>query len=257
MGKQGAENRIQVLERTAQILELFTPERTSLRFSDIVAETSLNKSTVFNIVDTLRQLGLLEQDEDTRKYHLGSQFLRYGEVAKRSVEIVKIAQPFMLQLRDTVNETVQLAKLDGSSTVYLHKAESLQSVQTYSMTGAANPAYATGLGKAMLAYRDEDYICTHFPDKLSQFTKNTLPDRETLKAVLTQIRQEGIAFDREEYSLGLTCIACPVFDHKGNAAFAISVSAPSYRISPEKERQICCQLKETANSISRQLGYKD
>lgn len=256
MGKQGSENRIQVLERMVQILELFTAERTSLRFSDIVSETSLNKSTVFNIVDTMHQLGFLEQDSDTKRYYLGRRFLQYGEIAARSIEIVKIARPFMVQLRDRINETVQLAKLDGNSTIYLHKVESLQSVQTYSVTGAANPAYATGLGKAMLAYKDDSYICAHFPEQLKKFTENTLSDRESLKQALSRIRQEGLAFDREEYSLGLICIACPVFDHKGEAAFAMSISAPRFRISQEKELYVCGQLKEAAGSISRQLGYK-
>lgn len=255
MGKDNATARIQVLDRTARILELFTPERPEVRFSDMVAESGLNKSTVFNIADTLRQLGFLEQDEDSRKYRLGHQFLRYGEIAHNSVEIVKIAEPFMSRLRDCVNETVQLAKLQGNETIYLHKAECLQSVKTFSMVGAANPAYATGLGKAMLAYREPEYLQAHFPAKLPRLTEHTLPDLEALKAELAAVRTEGIAFDQEEYCTGLQCFACPVFDRKGNAVYAISVSAPTYRISEEKATQICAQLKDTARQISRQLGY--
>ena len=152
--KQDNTSRIQVLERATKILDLFSTEHMEWRFRDIVSESGLNKSTVFNIVNTLRELNLLEQDEETKKYRLGRQLLRYGEVAKKSVQIVKIAQPYMIQIRDVLNETVQLARLDGSNTIYLEKAESIQSVQTYSMMGAAIPAYATGLGKAMLAYQD-------------------------------------------------------------------------------------------------------
>lgn len=255
MGKEACGNRIQVLERTAQILELFTPERAALRFSDIVTLSGLNKSTAFNIVDTLRQLGFLEQDAESRKYYLGRQFLRYGEIAKRSVEIVKLAEPLMIQLRNEVKETVQLAKLSGSNTVYLHKAESLQSVQTFSMTGSTNPAYATGLGKAMLAYREDGYIDTHIPALLPRLTEHTITDRAALKQALLEIRQNGIAYDREEYCLGLVCIACPIFDHRGAAAYALSVSAPTYRMTEEKERLICAGLKAAAMNISRQLGY--
>ena len=254
MGKAADGSRIQVLDRVAALLSLFTPERPELRFSDMVAESGLNKSTVFNIADSLRQLGFLEQDEHTRKYRLGHQFLRYGEIAGRSVEIARIAQPYMVQIRDAVNETVQLAKLQGDRTIYLHKVECLQSVQTFSMTGADNPAHATGLGKAMLAYRDNQYIDTHFPEELPRLTNYTLCSRNALKEALVRIRQEGIAYDREEYSLGLTCIACPIFDQKGTAAYAISVSSPTYRLNPEKTKLICAQLKEKAEEISRQLG---
>lgn len=255
MGKDMAAGRIQVLDRTAQLLNLFTPERPEIRFSDMVTESGLNKSTVFNIADTLRQLGFLEQDPDSRKYRLGRQFLRYGEIAQHSLEIVKVAEPFMTQLRDQLNETVQLAKLQGSNTIYLHKVTSTQSVQTFSMTGAANPAYATGLGKAMLAYRDAEYLRTHFPAVLPGFTPHTLPDLESLNQELSEIRQAGIAFDREEYSLGLACIACPIFDRKGNAAYAISISAPTYRLDGDKITNISRHLKNAAQQISHQLGY--
>lgn len=255
MGKDGVEGRIQVLDRTARILELFTPERPEVRFSDMVAESGLNKSTVFNIADTLRQLGFLEQDEDSRKYRLGRQFLRYGEIAHIGVEIIKIADPLMVQLRDSVNETVQLAKLQDSNTIYLHKVECLQSVKTFSMIGAANPAYATGLGKAMLAYREEGYLETHFPAHLPRLTEHTLPDLDALSKELATVRAEGIALDREEYCLGLQCFACPIFDRKGHAVYAISVSAPTYRIDDEKTAQICALLKNTSRQISQQLGY--
>lgn len=255
MGKDSSVGRIQVLERTAQILDLFTPERPEIRFSDMVAESGLNKSTVFNIADSLRQLGFLEQDPDSRKYRLGRQFLRYGEIAQRSLEIVKIAEPYMIQLRDRVNETVQLAKLQGDSTIYLHKTESTQSVQTFSMTGATNPAYATGLGKAMLAYRGEAYLSAHFPAALPSFTPHTLPSLPALQAELAEIRKAGIAYDREEYSLGLTCVACPIFDRKGHAVFALSVSAPTYRMDTQKVAAIGQHLKSITQQISHQLGY--
>lgn len=257
MGNNSASGRIQVLDRAACILALFTPERPELRFSDLVAESGLNKSTVFNIADTLHQLGFLEQDENSRKYRLGYLFLRYGEIAKRSAEIVKIAEPFMAQIRDEINETVQLAKLQGSDIVYLHKAESTQSVQTFSMTGSANPAYATGLGKAMLAYRGDDYIRAHFPEVLPRLTENTLPDRDALLSALRAVRTDGIAWDREEYSLGLLCAACPIFDHRGVAAYAISVSAPTYRTDKEKIAAICRLLKEKSRLISQQLGFQE
>jgi DNA-binding IclR family transcriptional regulator len=221
----------------------------------MVAESGLNKSTVFNIADTLRQLGFLEQDEDSRKYRLGHQFLRYGEIAHNSVEIVKVAEPFMIRLRDCVNETVQLAKLQKNETIYLHKVECVQSVKTFSIIGAANPAYATGLGKAMLAYQDAEYLQTHFPAVLPGFTPHTLPDLDSLNKELARIRQAGVAFDREEYSLGLACIACPIFDKKGNAVYAISISAPTYRLDGDKITNISQHLKNAAQQISHQLGY--
>ena len=95
----------------------------------------------------------------------------------------------------------------------------------------------------------------HFPEKLPSFTQHTLADLPALKAELGNIREAGIAYDREEYSLGLACVACPIFDRKGQAAFAVSVSAPTYRMTAEHIQHIGNQLRETARQISRQLGY--
>lgn len=254
--KQDNTSRIQVLERATKILDLFSTEHMEWRFRDIVTESGLNKSTVFNIVNTLRELNLLEQDEETKKYRLGRQLLRYGEVAKKSVQIVKIAQPYMIQIRDVLNETVQLARLDGSNTIYLEKAESIQSVQTYSMMGAAIPAYATGLGKAMLAYQEESYLDAYFDEPFQKFTVNTLKNKEELKNHLETVRKEGIASDQEEFSIGLVCYACPIFDHKGRAVYAMSVSTPIYRMTAEKENIIQKELKEKSRIISRHLGYQ-
>ena len=253
--KQDNTSRIQVLERATEILDLFSLEHAEWRFSDIVAASGLNKSTVFNIVNTLRELDFLEQDEETKKYRLGRRMVCYGEVAKKSVQIVKIAQPYMVQMRDTVNETVQLAKLDKSYTIYLSKAESLQPVQTHSMMGAAIPAYATGLGKVMLAYKDEAYIDTYFSNSFEIFTEHTLRGKEELKEELTHIRQAGMACDQEEYCKELICYACPIFDHQGRAVYAVSISTPTYRMTKEKEIMIQKELKEKSLAISKHLGY--
>lgn len=230
-------------------------KRPELRFKEIVEATGLNKSTAFNLISTMEYWGFLEQDETTKAYRLGTHLMRLGEIARKSVAIIDLARPYMEKLRDEVNETVQLARLQGAFTVYLEKVESDQPIKTYSQRGDMLPAYATGLGKAMLAYKGEDYVLQHFSGSLKRFTGSTIGSGEQLLEALREIRREGISKDDGEYIDDLVCYAAPIFDYRGRVEYAISVSVPSYRLSGEKEEAIQRGIRQKAGLISRELGY--
>lgn len=248
--------RIQAIERAVSILNLFSYNKTSIKFTDIVKDTNLNKSTAFNIIDTLKYLGFLSQDEETKQYMLGVKLIELGEIAKESINIVKIARIYMTEIKDSINETVQLAKLEEGNTVYLDKIESSHHLHTYTQRGTIIPAYATGLGKAMLAYADNDYINKYFDKPFHSFTNNTISNIEDLKTELSKIKEKGIAYDNEEYAYGLICYSAPIFSFDGKVKYAVSVSMPTIRFSEELEKKIINLLKEKALKISKEVGYK-
>lgn len=248
--------RIQAIERAIFILNQFSSNTTSLKFVDIVKRTNLNKSTVFNIIDTLKYFGLLSQDDETKKYMLGVKLIELGEIARESINILKIARRYMISIRDEINETVQLAKLENGNTVYLDKVESSHHLHTYTQRGTIIPAYATGLGKVMLAYADLEYIHKYFGENLNTFTKNTISTRKELEYELNKIKKDGIAFDNEEYAYGLVCYSAPIFSFDGKVKYAISVSMPIIRVNENFKKHIIDLIKEKALKISMEIGYK-
>ena len=255
MGKKKSTDRIQSVERVVHILDQFSAERPELRFTEIVERTGLNKSTAFNLISTLEALDLLEQDEVTRSYRLGVHLMKLGEIAKKSIKIIDIAKPFMAELRDSVNETVQLAKLENGFAVYLEKVESFHPIKTNSERGDTIPAYVSGLGKALLAYRSEDYIEEYIPETLKRYTVNTIGSRAELLDALKRVRAEGMAKDNGEFIEDLVCFAVPIFDYKGQVNYAVSVSVPSYRLTPEQEEVLKQGILSAARKISAELGY--
>lgn len=256
MGKTNNTGKIQSIERMVNILDQFSMRNPELRFKEIVEGTGLNKSTAFNLISTMEYLGILEQDEITKAYRLGMHLMKLGEIAKKSIKIIDIAKPFMTKLRDKVNETVQLAKLENGFTVYLEKVECFQPIKTNSERGDAIPAYATGLGKALLAYRPNEYIKKYIPESLKKYTPNTIGSREELICVLSDVRSQGVAKDKGEFIEDLVCYAAPIFDYKGRVDYAISVSVPSYRLTPEQEAPLQIDIVNTARRISMELGYQ-
>ncbi|MGE5677775.1 MAG: IclR family transcriptional regulator [Pseudomonadota bacterium] len=249
--------RIQAIDRAVMILKCFSEKRRELKLSDIADELGLNKSTVHGIISTLKYHGLIDQNEENQKYRLGLYILELGDIVSSSMDIREIASPVIRDLCSKADETVHLGALDNMDVVYIDKQESNQSMRIFTTIGTRNPAYCTGIGKAMLAYVDKEILIEQLPDRLEKFTDNTITDKSELLKELEAIRENGYAMDKEERIEGLTCVAASVFDQKGNAKYAISVSGPTIRMSKEKIEETIKLVKEATKEISYRLGYSE
>ena len=249
--------RVQAIDRAVMILRLFSDERRELKLTDSAEELDLNKSTVHGIISTLKYHGLIDQNEDTQKYRLGLYLMELGDRVSHSLDIIEISSPIIKDLCSQVEETVHLGTLDGDEVVYIDKKESNQSMRIFSAIGARNPAHCTGVGKAMLAYRDMDKLEELLPDELVKLTPHTITDKKELIKELSQIREQGYALDNEENTVGLTCVAAPIFDKNGEAKYAISISGPTIRMNYKQIEKAKELVMDSTRRISRQLGYKD
>lgn len=249
--------RIQSLERAVMILKCFSEENRELKLTDISERLGLNKSTVHGIITTLKYYGIIDQNEENQKYKLGLYLMELGNLVLDSMDVRSIAAPIINEVCSKLEETVHLGQLENTEIVYIEKKESNQSMRIFTSIGARNPAYATAVGKAMLAYKDKSELMKSIPEVLEKFNPNTISDKETLLKELETIRETGIAMDNEERILGLTCVAAPVFDSQGNANYGISVSGPTIRMDDEKIAIAKKVVSEAAREISRKLGYKE
>jgi DNA-binding IclR family transcriptional regulator len=156
---------------------------------------------------------------------------------------------------DDIDEITQLAIRDGRYNVYLAKVDCRQPMQLISSVGRRLPCYATGLGKALLAELSDAEIDRLYPEpNLPRFTPSTIPDVETLKSVLAEVRQRGYATDNEEYTRGLRCVAVPVHGRDGGTLAALSCSIPTARADAAKLDRALQLLQAAAAEISLRLG---
>ncbi len=248
--------RVQSIERAIAIIKLFNENRLEMKLSDIAEELDLNKSTVHGIISTLKYHGIIDQDEETQKYRLGLYNMVLGEMVQKSLNIRNITTPIIDRVSAQLNETIHIATLEDNEVVYINKKESTQSMRIYTQIGARNPAHCTGVGKAMLAYNDLDTLKNTLPEKLDSLTPYTITDKADLIKELIKIRQQEYSIDNEENSIGLTCVAAPIFDHKGVAKYGISISGPTVRMTEEKIQESIRVIKDAAEEISHKLGYK-
>ncbi len=176
----------------------------------------------------------------------------------RSIDIRKEALPELEKIRDLTSETVHLGILDQMEVVYLEKLQGLHAIGLMSSrVGGRSPAQCTGLGKAMLAYQDQEKVRAYFKERgMKEYTEKTITDVDALIDHLDQIRDQGYAIDDEEHENGVHCVAVPIFDFSGSVVAAISISGPSERLAPIGQSQTLLDwIREAGAEISKKMGY--
>ena len=255
MGENGKDGKvIGSLVKAVDILKSFE-NREELGVSELAAGLGLHKSTVFSLIRTLEHLGLLEKSENTHKYRLGVELFRLGSMV--SLNIRSLARYELERLQSEVRETVHLAERSDRHVLFIERFESAYAVKLYTVDAKPLPVYATASGKAVLSTMD-DALVSKLIDRITfeQFTENTICSGESLMEDIRATRERGFAVDNEEYELGLYCVAAPLYDWRGRADYAVSVSGPKVRTAGENCNFITEQVKKTAAVISEKHGYR-
>jgi Transcriptional regulator len=250
---------VQSVIRALFLLELLAEETTTVSLSELSQKADLKVTTVHRLLTTLMSKGFVEQDSSSLRYQLGVKTFQIGNAALFVNDLRSIARPFLKQLLDTINETINLAVLDNTEVIYIDQIEStnIVIVKMFARMGSRGPAYCTGTGKVLLADLSNDELRKRFTQvDFVRFTENTIVNINELIKALNKIRIDGYALDFSERDPGVTCAAVPIKNFDGRVQAAISVSAPAQRMSVERINQdILPALMSAAESISQKMGF--
>jgi len=244
--------------RALAILELLSERAAALTFTEIGRALDYPRSSLHGLLRTLEESQWIEQDEHTRSYTLGIRAWEAGSAYGRAVGLADRARRFMEEVRDALDETVQLAVLDdGRHNVYIAKVDGAQLLVLESRVGRRLEAHATGVGKVLLAGLPPEQLRARLgPGPLERFTASTIADPEALADELARVRARGYALDNEEYTVGVRCVAVPVHDHTTTVVAGMSVSVPSIRFGDERREQALALLLRASAGLSAALGYR-
>jgi DNA-binding IclR family transcriptional regulator len=249
--------RIHVIDRAAQILDCFGFDHQELSVSEIGIKTSLHRSTAHRILMALEYNDLIQQNSETGKYRLGIKLFKLGHQAVSHLNLREICQPFLTRVMNQTKETVHLAVLDNDQVLYLDKVEGPHALRMPSRVGRHIPTHCTSLGKAMLSCLDDQKVRKIFRNlALRPYTVNTLKTVDRLLTDLRMIRKRGFSVDNEEIEIGLRCVGAPIRDYTGAMVGAISVAAPSARLSLQQSPSVGKLVMAVAEEISEKLGYE-
>lgn len=247
---------VQSVDRAFDILEALRTGEVGL--VDLSKRVGLNKSTVHRLLNTLIYRGYVTQNLENHKYKLTLKFLDIGSKVLNSLDIVSIAKPHIKKLAEMTNEVVHLVSIEGKEIVYIDKIESNNTIRMHSYIGKRIPIYCTAVGKAYMAYLEDDEfsnLWNEIQDSLVNLTKNTITSRDGMLKEIDSIRYKGYAIDNEENEEGVVCAGAPIFNYDKSIKYAISISTPKMRIDKNKIETFGNLVKKTAKEISKDLGY--
>jgi DNA-binding IclR family transcriptional regulator len=229
-----------VIDRISLVLDAFDgPGRLTL--AQIVRRTGLPRSSAHRMLERLVQLRWLRRSG--RDYELGMRLVELGSLAVHQDRLVRAASPLLGELHRAAGLVVHLAVLDGPDVVYLEKIGD-QRIPT--RVGCRQPAHCTAVGKAILAYCDQDAEV----DLRVRKTKYSISSTSQLAVELAKVRAHGVAFEREESLLGFGCVAAPI-GSPGEAVAAVSVCGPMNRMM--FDQRLTAPVRMTAMGIWRNV----
>ncbi|MGC9539251.1 IclR family transcriptional regulator domain-containing protein [Streptomyces sp. UG1] len=247
---------VESLARGLTVLTAFGEGRSELTLTDVSRATGLARATARRALITYEHLGLVTQS-GSRTFTLTPRVLSLGYPPLSRTPLDRIATPHLAELADRVHESASLAVLtpSGEEIQYLARAATTRVMSVNVTVGTRLPAYATSLGRVLLAdLRGEDGGLTPPGLELRPLTARTLTDPAALATTLADVRDRGYALVDEELEAGLRSVAVPVRDRTGRVVAAMNVAMHAARRSVEEcVREVLPELMETAGRVEAEL----
>jgi DNA-binding IclR family transcriptional regulator len=236
--------------RAVRILDLLAHSDEPLTLTEIADRLDIPKSTAYGILRDLVQEAFVATSKPTA-YSIGLRAFEIGSAHLRRVGVPGIVTPELNRLTSALGVTSHYAILDRTDVVYLCKEDPPGlGVRLASSVGARLPAHLTAVGKACLAWVDQELLVDHVAAGPSgQDSMSALLPR--LRAELEQVRRLGFATDDGQVAPGIACAAAPVFDVSGCRG-ALGVSYMRDQIGDQDE--LVRSVRETAGRITALLG---
>jgi len=216
-----------MLARIMSVLSCFTEDEPAVSAGRIAEGTGIPSSTLHRLLGDLVAEGLLARAPG-RMYTIGARLWELGELSPLSLRLRETALSHMVRLYEATGENVHLAVLDGASpetsaALYVGRLTGSGSIPTLSRMGGRQPLHTTGVGKALLSTRDQEWLERFLAAPLQRETTRSVTDPVVLREEIARARLRGYATTREEMTLGNISVAAPVAPVQGLPPIAIGV----------------------------------
>lgn len=245
---------VPAVSRALTLLDRLAQQREPMSLARLANELALPKSSVHGLCNTLMSYGYLRRQSDGA-FLIGP---RVMSLAEAFVSGTDVAQEFNALWSDTggsPEETVVLSVLSGNDALYVAVRNSARPLGLAFNVGMRLPAYLSGSGKAMLAYRTPDEVRGLFADGLStRLTRKGPRDVPALLKELAATRKRGYSIDDEGVREGVYSFGAPVFDASGHVIAGVAVCINKALIGADHGERHRDAVIAVAHALSRRLG---
>lgn len=249
-------NYVQSLDRGITVIRSFSAETSRQTLADVSRVTGLTRATARRLLLTLEQLGYVRSDG--KHFELTARVLDIGYSFVASLNVNNIAQPFMEQFSETVNESSSISVLDDTDIVYVARVPTKRIMTVSIGLGSRFPAYQTSMGRVLLAELTDDEIADVFErSDRSRATERSVTTATQLIDAVRTAQSQGYALVDQELEIGVRSIAAPLRNAAGSAIAAMNVSTSVGRTDLEAiETTFIPLLMTTAATISDALAKR-
>lgn len=219
--------------------------------------SNLNKSTVHRLLQGLQACGYVTPAPAAGSYRLTTKFIAVGQKSLAPPEVIRQAVPLLQRLNAMTGETVNFSSRDGDHCILIHKLEPTTGMlRTRAYLGQQMTLFSSAMGKLFLADEMPGAFLSYWQRQqpnLRKLTPYTITEQARMSQELEWVRQQGVAFDREEHEVGVFCIAAPVLDAHHKVQYAISLSMSAIKLRQVGEAKLLEPLRQTAQALSLAL----
>ncbi|MBO9451619.1 IclR family transcriptional regulator [Tropicibacter sp. R16_0] len=248
------QNTIKSLDRAIVVLQRLG-ELGAVTLTDLASDLGQSPATVYRVLVTFQNRELVDFDDRAQLWSVGPGAFLIGATFLRRTSLVERARPILRALMQETGETANLGIERNGEVMFVSQVETHSNIRAFFPPGTVSEMHASGIGKALLAFMAEDRrdaILSARP--LTPYTAQTLTQPNALIEDLKNSRDRGYAFDADEKTDGMRCIAAPVFDAFGEPVAGISVSGPTVRVTDEDIEGLAQAVKSAARTLSISMG---
>jgi DNA-binding IclR family transcriptional regulator len=247
------ETRVGVLDKAMTILSVFSRGDLALSPLEIAARTGLPLPTVYRLAQALSEHGLLMKDG--QRFRLGMTLLRLGMLVAESIDVRRQALQHLKWLNEQTEENAELHIQHRAARMVIEVVSSPHNLRPFADLGAPLPLHRGAAGKVLLAWLPRVERETLAAASMALFDDDQSFDPHQLHAELELVHAVGWAASDGERVSGVSALAAPVFNAAGHVAAALTLVAPSARLSEEQRANYIPLVREAARRTSHDLGY--
>jgi len=245
---------IQSIVKAFEVIEAMAMQ-SQWELASLSRQTNLPKTTVHRILLTLEEMGYVAQEKERGGYVLTLKIANLGNKIVNNIDLITIARPYCEELRDTLDETVNLCTLSGTEMIVMDRQRSKQLLRQDSIVGSSFSCFYSASGKAYMSSLEEDDV-SNIIDKIVIEAKGKITgnDVRRFREELAEAQKTCIAYDHEEVFNGVRCVASPIFNRHRKVVATIGISAPSVRLQDDMLKKVAAAVRNAAEQISKRLG---
>ncbi len=223
---------INSLARGLTVLRTFTREHPEMTLSEVAAAAELSPAVARRCLHTLIHLGYV--GKKGKLFLLRPEVIGFASAYLESMNVEEIVHPYLQRVRDKTGDSSSLAVLSHYDILYLVHVSTNRMIRLAAGVGTRFPAFATSLGRVLLAWQPPEFIESFLHSTaLQPFTDRTTTSISRLRQTLGKVRKDGFASVQDELDYGIVSVAVPVRNDGGQVIAAINCSTATSRITQQ------------------------